>query len=138
MLSNWPLFMDAAGDMGDVVTARFFFYSFKVIGYGRSDSSEVCVVRAASSASIERVFSSSRQVVRYLFRHCQISCRSDCAACVARECFIISIVLPASTLFPHFAIFGRLPRARFVAEYRSILVVGCVRLSADLHWCGSG
>lgn len=31
MLSNWPLFMDAAGDVGNVVTARIFFYSFKVM-----------------------------------------------------------------------------------------------------------
>lgn len=30
MLSNWPLFMDAAGDVKDVVLARLFFYSFKV------------------------------------------------------------------------------------------------------------
>lgn len=30
MLSNWPLFMDAAADVGNGVTARIFFYSFKV------------------------------------------------------------------------------------------------------------
>lgn len=30
MLSNWPMFMDAAGDVGNVAFARFFFYSFKV------------------------------------------------------------------------------------------------------------
>lgn len=35
MLSNWPMFMDAAGDVGGVVTARIFFYSFKVTGYSR-------------------------------------------------------------------------------------------------------
>ncbi|CAN0096267.1 unnamed protein product [Pylaiella littoralis] len=29
MLSNWPLFMDAAADAGSGVTARIFFYSFK-------------------------------------------------------------------------------------------------------------
>lgn len=31
MLSNWPMFMDAAGDVGGVFMARVFFYSFKVI-----------------------------------------------------------------------------------------------------------
>lgn len=30
MLSNWPLFMDAAGAVEDVLMARLFFYSFKV------------------------------------------------------------------------------------------------------------
>lgn len=30
MLSNWPLFMDAAGDVKGVMMARLFFYSFKV------------------------------------------------------------------------------------------------------------
>eukprot|EP00903_Cladosiphon_okamuranus_P013924 g12951.t1 len=33
MLSNWPMFMDAAGDAGGVVTARIFFYSFKVLTF---------------------------------------------------------------------------------------------------------
>ncbi|CAM9155742.1 unnamed protein product [Ectocarpus sp. 6 AP-2014] len=33
MLSNWPLFMDAAGDVGNVVTAKLFFYSFKVLTF---------------------------------------------------------------------------------------------------------
>ncbi|CAM9825336.1 unnamed protein product, partial [Ectocarpus sp. 12 AP-2014] len=33
MLSNWPLFMDAAGDVGNVVTAKIFFYSFKVLTF---------------------------------------------------------------------------------------------------------
>eukprot|EP00752_Nemacystus_decipiens_P009899 g8831.t1 len=33
MLSNWPMFMDAAGDVGGVVTARIFFYSFKVLTF---------------------------------------------------------------------------------------------------------
>lgn len=30
MLSNWPMFMDAAGYVGNSVIARIFFYSFKV------------------------------------------------------------------------------------------------------------
>lgn len=30
MLSNWPIFMDAAGDVGSLFVARLFFYSFKV------------------------------------------------------------------------------------------------------------
>lgn len=30
MLSNWPIFMDAAGDVGNWYVATVFFYSFKV------------------------------------------------------------------------------------------------------------
>eukprot|EP00903_Cladosiphon_okamuranus_P014070 g13077.t2 len=33
MLSNWPMFMDAAGDVKDVLLARLFFYSFKVLTF---------------------------------------------------------------------------------------------------------
>lgn len=29
MLSNWPMFMDAAGEIGNETVARIFFYSFK-------------------------------------------------------------------------------------------------------------
>ena len=51
MLSNWPMFMDAAGDVGGVVTARIFFYSFKVsdwkilctlCSFGRIVSGQIC------------------------------------------------------------------------------------------------
>ena len=51
MLSNWPMFMDAAGDVGGVVTARIFFYSFKIsdwkilctlCSFGRTVSGQVC------------------------------------------------------------------------------------------------
>ena len=30
MLSNWPIFMDAAGDVGNWYISTVFFYSFKV------------------------------------------------------------------------------------------------------------
>lgn len=30
MLSNWPIFMDAAGAVSNAAVARLFFYSFKV------------------------------------------------------------------------------------------------------------
>eukprot|EP00752_Nemacystus_decipiens_P004301 g3930.t1 len=33
MLSNWPMFMDAAGDVKGVVMSRLFFYSFKVLTF---------------------------------------------------------------------------------------------------------
>ncbi|CAM9815125.1 unnamed protein product [Scytosiphon promiscuus] len=33
MLSNWPMFMDAAGDVADVLMARIFFYSFKLLTF---------------------------------------------------------------------------------------------------------
>lgn len=29
-MSNWPMFMDAAGQVGNKTIARIFFYSFKV------------------------------------------------------------------------------------------------------------
>lgn len=33
MFSNWPMFMDAAGVVGNLVVAKVFFYSFKAIGF---------------------------------------------------------------------------------------------------------
>lgn len=30
MLSNWPMFMDAAGDVGNATLANIVFFSFKV------------------------------------------------------------------------------------------------------------
>lgn len=33
MFSNWPLFMDAAGEVGNLAVAKIFFYSFKVVGF---------------------------------------------------------------------------------------------------------
>lgn len=38
MLSNWPMFMDAAGDVKDVLMARLFFYSFKVFWWSVLES----------------------------------------------------------------------------------------------------
>lgn len=40
MLSNWPIFMDAAGDVGNWYVATVFFYSFKV----RSGRSMVAII----------------------------------------------------------------------------------------------
>lgn len=40
MLSNWPIFMDAAGDVGNWYVATVFFYSFKV----RSVSGFVAII----------------------------------------------------------------------------------------------
>lgn len=33
MFSNWPMFMDAAGVVGNLAAAKVFFYSFKIIGF---------------------------------------------------------------------------------------------------------
>ena len=44
MLSNWPIFMDAAGDVGNWYVATVFFYSFKV----RSVSDFVAIIYQVS------------------------------------------------------------------------------------------